>query len=219
VLNIPYQIQRYPRWCGPAVLAMILTYYGFNIRQHRIATEVMRGNLSYSNDLGKYAARLGLEAFRIFGLEDANAINKLGELVRNGIPPVVLQRPAPAELDGHFRVVIDVESTAIVVHDPRYGSNLRYSLTNFLQLWKAGGPIEDDNTTLIIRRLRMNSGIDSCPYCGYSPSNTTFTCDYCNQTFPFPQGFPAECSLCNRKWLRIWCGNCNRSWDYFKPEV
>lgn len=197
---------------------MVLAYYGFSVRQPRIAAEIMRNNLSYTNDLGKYAAKFGLEAFRIFGLEDVNAVKKLSELLQNKIPPIVLQHPTPAELDGHFRVIIDVESNAVVVHDPKYGSNLRYPLANFLQLWKAGGPIEDGNTTLIIRRPQMNVGIDSCPYCGYSPSNASFTCNYCDQTFTFSRGFPTECSLCNRKWLRIRCGYCNRCWDYFRQK-
>ena len=218
MLSVPYQSQLHPRWCGPAVLAMVLAYYGFTDSQSDIAAKVMKGDYSYIDELSKYAAGKGLEAFRIYRLEEKAAITKLSELVRNQIPPIVLQQPAPEINDSHFRVVLNVEPTAIVAHDPKFGPLQRYEQSIFLRLWKAGGKIQDPTTILIIQRPRKESGIDSCPYCGFSPHSKVFTCYDCGNKFTFSQGFPTECPHCQSIWKTITCYSCGKSWDYFKPK-
>lgn len=218
MLNVPYQRQQHDRWCGPATLAMVLAYYGCIIQQRDIASEVMRGDLSFADDLSSYAARYGFEVFRLCGMDDNLAISKLRELLDDGIPPIVIQHPLPGDNDGHFRVVIDVKNKSTVVHDPKYGSRRRYRKQEFLQLWKADGPpIEDDNIIIIVRRPKAYLSIDSCPYCGRIPHNENMTCNMCQQTFQFSRGFPIECSLCHSQWTEIRCNICNKSWTYFKP--
>ena len=218
MLNVKYQEQQDPRWCGPAAIAMVLTYYGLTIQQQDIASEVMQGDLSFANDLGRYVTRYGFEVLRIYGLDDNLAISKLCELLDDGIPPIVLQHPVPGNIDGHFRIVIDVKPKAVVVHDPFYGSHRRYRKPEFLALWKRGGPIEDNNTILVIRQPQNDSRIESCPYCDYVPQNQNFACNDCHQSFQFPKGFPTECLLCHSQWTEIKCGRCNRPWNYFKPH-
>lgn len=130
--NVPHKFQNENNWCGPASLAMVLSYWGNYVSQENIADLVINpDNLTKCENLAKYARSLGFNAFY-----DSIIIEELKENISLGYPIIVLQRFSLDYPEGHFRVVIGYNDETIITHDPLLGENYNLSYDDFVELWK-----------------------------------------------------------------------------------
>ncbi len=132
--------------CGPAALSMVFAYYGVDQSQQTIG-DVLR---PYQNPTGNndnkgvfmdqmlaYAESSGFVAFhRVNG-----DLDTLRALVSNNIPVVVQTLMSLNDDIGHFRIVTGYSDAQqqIIQTDPYRGANLRYSFSDFLEMWQPYG--------------------------------------------------------------------------------
>jgi len=149
VYDIPYIQQAETYWCGPASLAMILSYWGASVTQEEIAGEIYNPaiNMTYISEMKAYPQDLGFETQELIG-----SIGNLKEWIRRGRPPVVLQKFSPENTYGHFRIVVayDDEKELFVTYDPVIGSDYEIVYSEFVDLWKPGSTFSTFNWTLVI---------------------------------------------------------------------
>lgn len=145
--NVPYKYQNENNWCGPASLAMVLSYWGVYVSQETIADSVINlDNLTKCENLAKYAENFGFNTS-----DGTTTIEELKENVSNGYPIIVLQRDFPVN---HFRVVVGYNEENIITHNPLYVRNYSVYLNdypdyptqyyhipydNFVDLWELDG--------------------------------------------------------------------------------
>lgn len=126
--------------CGPAALAMTLSYYGFELSQFDVAPMV-KGNDEDKNvspeEMAAYLAKMGLAS----KVRTNGRIETMLAFVSNGIPVIVQQwlvRPHDGELVGHYRVVrgYDQRARTIIVNDPYRGPEVTFSFELFDERWQ-----------------------------------------------------------------------------------
>jgi len=170
--NVPYVEQMDPYWCGPASLAIVLNYWGYPINQSVIAAEIYDAehHLTYISDMVHYPETLGF-------ISEASSSNLsyVKEMLRLGVPVIVLQRFSSTVSYGHYRVVVGYDDGVgcFSVDDPILGENYRIPYKSFVSLWRSGSTFKVENWTLVITprddvlkmqmmeyQLQMN-GVDS----------------------------------------------------------
>jgi tetratricopeptide (TPR) repeat protein len=129
--------------CGPANMAMILSYYGIEKTQKEMG-ELMR---PYQHPKGDnddktvtpeefvyWAQQNGLEALT----RPTGSIELLKMFLANEVPVVVKTLLKPTEDSAHFRVVrgFDEEKQVIIVDDSYFGPNTKVGYFDFLQMWQ-----------------------------------------------------------------------------------
>ncbi|RMH01216.1 MAG: peptidase C39, partial [Aquificota bacterium] len=86
LLDVPFVKQR-DQFCGPASLSSVFAYYGVNISQEDIASEVYDPRLKGAliTDLENYAKKRGFKT-----LLKEGSLQELKQAIDMGIPPIVL---------------------------------------------------------------------------------------------------------------------------------
>jgi len=123
--------------CGPASLAMVLSYYGLKRTQLDIAP-VVKGRYADKHvgfeEMITYLTNVGLRArVRVNGNERI-----LKALLSNGIPVIVYQLllVPDGQSVGHYRVVKGYDEDGFILNDSYLGPNLRFSFATFEERWR-----------------------------------------------------------------------------------
>ena len=123
--------------CGPATAAMLLSYFGRNENQSRVAS-AMRPNKDDKNvspgEIADYAASLGFQARVVVGADLA----MLRALVSNGLPVMVESWfiPTPNDEMGHYMLLKGYEDDVLIFDDSFHGENQREDANVFDGMWK-----------------------------------------------------------------------------------
>jgi ABC-type bacteriocin/lantibiotic exporter with double-glycine peptidase domain len=131
-LDVPYEKYAGANWCLPASGAMTLKYFGFNISQAEIASQVIDDNGSSSVfKFISFATDLGLEA-----KYKSKTIEEIKVLLNSETPLIAIQNYSLTILKTHARVIIgyDDETQEIITNDPTAGKDYRISYSDFLSL-------------------------------------------------------------------------------------
>lgn len=137
-------------FCGPATVKMVLEYYGVQ------KTERELGILMHSNeDLGTeseqmatVARELGLDA----RIQDESSFHDLEKLVLQEHIPVIVNWFS--EDDGHYSVVVDLDSENIYMQDPEVGYLRAMRRSHFYRIWfDFRGDTIEKKEDLILRRM------------------------------------------------------------------
>ncbi|PIS18220.1 hypothetical protein COT54_00475 [Candidatus Collierbacteria bacterium CG09_land_8_20_14_0_10_46_12] len=136
--------------CGPAVLKMVLDYYGIK------ATEAELAERTHCDpQLGIDAERM-LEVVREMGMDgyirDYASFADLEKLVVKEQIPVIVDWFS--EDDGHYSVVVDLDSENIYLQDPEIGHLRAMRRAKFQRVWfDFPGDYIDKQEKLTIRRM------------------------------------------------------------------
>jgi tetratricopeptide (TPR) repeat protein len=123
--------------CGPATLAMQLSYFGRTETQREAAAFLKPDpddkNVS-PDELVAYAQSLGFDARAIVGGD----IDMLRTLVTNGFPVIVETWfiPKPNDEMGHYQLIVGYDGDTFIFYDSYEGPNLRETVEHFDPLWK-----------------------------------------------------------------------------------
>lgn len=162
LIEVPYIQQNDINSCGAAALEMIYKYYGlYEISQDDIFNKYKKlephGSGNYYievEDLIADSQSRGFTAEWFRSAVDYSGINKLKELVDQGIPVVVCQQVSKEDsLMGHFRIVTGVDNLYVYLHDPlRGGDGIKWYHKKFLSFWKKTGLNVTGGVTIIIKK-------------------------------------------------------------------
>jgi len=145
-LNVPYEKVKGKDWCLPASGKMVFSYYGNNVSQSIIASEVIVEGTSSTFKMVFYARELGYESKFCY-----IKVEEIEEYLRQGVPLIVVQKYSLSITNTHCRVIIGFDSVKreLTLHDPSGKSNYKISYSEFFQLGFDSSKISQ---VIIIRR-------------------------------------------------------------------
>ncbi|MBI2842955.1 MAG: C39 family peptidase [Armatimonadetes bacterium] len=135
--DLPY-IQQLKNYCGPAVVASVLGYWGLATDQKTIGKAIFDKGLQATNgaDMIIYAREKGFSAYSW-----NSSIADLKEKLALGMPVIVLQDSSRTDRSGHYRIATgyDDASSVVFVKDPYdpYAKEIPYD--EFERLWRRHG--------------------------------------------------------------------------------
>jgi len=130
-LDVPYEKYAGYNWCLPASGAMAFKYFGENISQSEIASNVIINGDSSVFKFISYAKSLGFET-----KYQSKTIEEIKVLLKEDIPVIAIQNYSLAILKSHARVIIgfDDETQEVITNDPTAGKDYKISYVDFLAL-------------------------------------------------------------------------------------
>jgi tetratricopeptide (TPR) repeat protein len=150
IKKVPFQKWKKRNYCGPAAMAMVLSYWKDNKQSQRKIAKEMHGfeeEIAYNSEMVLYPRTIGMMSYSFNG-----NIQKLKEIIKKDIPLIVLHKPVKQIDKGHYRVVIgfDEDSHQIIFHDPLLGERFAADYDMFNELWHWGEDINKRNWTLVV---------------------------------------------------------------------
>jgi len=130
-LDVPYEKYAGYNWCLPASGAMTFKYFGMNISQSQIASEVITNGVSSVFKFIAYAKGLGFET-----KYQSNTIEEIKVLLEEDTPVIAVQNYSLTQPYSHARVIIgfDDEKQEVITNDPTAGKDHIISYADFLAL-------------------------------------------------------------------------------------
>lgn len=117
--------------CGPATLKMVFSYYGVDKTEAAIASATdcdPKLGVEASRMLA-YARELGFDGY----IQDQSTLEDLERLVVNQETPVIVDWFS--EDDGHYSVVVDLDSENVYLLDPEIGYVRAMRRVKFFRVW------------------------------------------------------------------------------------
>ena len=132
--------------CGPASLAMALSYYGINVTQQELGQALRPYQIANGDnddksttleEMGKKAEEYGFTVY----FRPAGTIEVLKGFIAYDLPVIARTWTKPNEDIGHFRLVrgYDAKRQEIIQDDSLQNKNLRFSYDEFNALWDKFG--------------------------------------------------------------------------------
>lgn len=143
ILTNDYHIFQSFNNCGPAALSMALSYYGINKSQEELGQSLRpyQNPQGDNDDKSVTLEEVGIKAeeFGLIAYHRPNgSVEILKQFIAKGIP--VLARTYLKKDDdiGHYRIIKGYDDTTsqLIQDDSFQGKNLRYSYTEFNELWE-----------------------------------------------------------------------------------
>ena len=130
-LDVPYEKYAGYNWCLPASGAMALKYFGLNVSQSQIASQVIKNGSSSVFKFMTYANNLGFDTEY-----KCKTIEEIKDLLNKEIPLIAVQNYSINLSASHARVIIgyDDENQEIFTHDPTIGEDYTMTYSEFLAL-------------------------------------------------------------------------------------
>lgn len=155
----PFQETLHKGWCGPAVLKMILEFYGIKKSEKELA--LLAGTtLEEGTD-----AKQMQEALRLFGLKtrikNNSTFNDVKEYLDKNIPVIVdwftrgrKDYPDSVVADGHYSIVVGLDKQFIYLQDPEIGKLRKIKRNDFLRVWfDYSGEFLRSNKEVYLKRI------------------------------------------------------------------
>ncbi len=159
ILNVkPFQETLRKEYCGPASLKIVLDYYGIKKSEKELARLC-----KVNKDLGTSAEKI-LSAARKMGLKTAvknnSTFSDIERWINKNVPVIVnwftrgRRNYSDSDIaDGHYSVVVGLDSKFIYLQDPEIGKIRKLTRDDFQKVWFdfSGRYINEKN--LIIRQI------------------------------------------------------------------
>jgi ABC-type bacteriocin/lantibiotic exporter with double-glycine peptidase domain len=129
-LAVPYTEQE-PNFCGPASMEMVLRYYGKNVDQTTIGSDIVGSKGVGSEQLSQKAIDMGFSVVD----ESCGINNLLGSL--DAGDPVIVRVLNNSGDNGHFMVVVgyDQKTKKVYLNDPANPDNTEMLFDDFERIW------------------------------------------------------------------------------------
>jgi len=137
--TVPFEKWLKRNYCGPACLTMVLNYWdeAKSFNQQEITEDVYDSvnQATYNSELVLFPRTQGYASYSFQG-----NLTILKDMVKKGIPVIVLTKTIKQIAKGHYRVVIgfDDDRDQIIFHDPFFGGRFAMKSKNFLKAWNLG---------------------------------------------------------------------------------
>jgi tetratricopeptide (TPR) repeat protein len=148
--KVPFQKWKKKNYCGPAAMAMVLSYWKNEKQSQKEIAQGMYSffkEIAYNSEMVLYPRKVDMMSYSFNG-----DIQILKEIIKKDIPLIVLHKPVKQINKGHYRVVIgfDEKSKQIIFHDPLLGENFAAEYDIFNDLWHWEDEVNKRNWTLVV---------------------------------------------------------------------
>ncbi len=138
-------------YCGPAVLKMILDFYGVSRTEKELVklSGATRERGVEAPALLHVAKKLGFKGF----IKDFSDLEDIKKYIKQGIPIIVDWFSVD---DGHYSVVVGIDKKYIYLNDPEFKKVRKLELKIFKRVWfdyKGDSPVSSRD--FIIRRMMV----------------------------------------------------------------
>ncbi|MFA6494396.1 MAG: cysteine peptidase family C39 domain-containing protein [Candidatus Paceibacterota bacterium] len=141
MINVPYFVQSTPYTCGPASLNMMLLFHGVKKTEQelhdRLNTNPEIG--TRHRDMIRVAQEEGFYVFE----NDNSSVVEIGGLLKHHIP-VIVHFTEPSEDEHHYAVVVQVDSTHLMLNDPWNGEKITMEIEDFMTRWSSEKSSEEN---------------------------------------------------------------------------
>lgn len=138
-----------PGYCGPASLKMVLSYYGTEVTEKTLVDDT---NCSPQQGVDITDLLRVLEKYGFSGsIKEYAEFSDIAHFISQGIPVIVEWF---SNDDGHYSVVVDIDSENIRMIDPELGFVRAMKLDEFYRVWfDFPGNFISDKNTISLRRM------------------------------------------------------------------
>lgn len=136
-------------YCGPACLKMIFSYYGLERSELELGraarTSVSQG--THARNLVRVAQSFGFKAV----IQDECTFQNIAAYLRKRVPIIVNWFSVD---DGHYSVVVGLDTNYIYLQDPEIGKIRKLSRKTFMRVWfDFRGNYLKSRDRLVLRRI------------------------------------------------------------------
>ncbi len=135
-LDVPFFKQDTLYTCGPAVVQMILRYYGIVASEH-----TLREKMKTNSDVGTMHKYM-IDEIRAAGLycyvNNHSSVQEIAFFLKIGLPVIVHYMEPSENSQDHYAVVVGIEDHHIILNDPWHGKDFSLTLTDFEHRWHDG---------------------------------------------------------------------------------
>ena len=124
-------------FCGPSALAVVMNYWGDDVTQEKVAEAIYHASIkgSLTVDLENYAFKRGF-----FAQAGEFELDKLGPMIREGIPIIVMVQVMPFIKRNHYLVLFGYNETRqIVMAYTGKEEPILMGYGDFVRKWESAG--------------------------------------------------------------------------------
>lgn len=218
---IPYERQtdqHTNRTCGAACLSMVYRSFGQDIAQAEISPAITKPNrfgsvASTTHLIVQDALRRGLGAV---GIQARHPLQVLRLCRDSGIRAILNHRLTHDAATGHYTVLVDIDDTEVILHDPYFGPSRHLRHADLLELWQPRLPNSEIVGNFLIGIAAEPPALAACQVCR-TPMPSSVGCPKCAKPVVLQPGALLGCltSACSaRMWNYICCPSCDFTWTF-----
>jgi hypothetical protein len=206
------------RTCGAACLSMVYRSFGDDVAQAQIAPAISKVNrfgsiASTTHLMAEDAVRRGFSAVAIQARHPLQALRLCRDA---GIRAILNHRLTRDVATGHYTVLVDIDETNVIVHDPFFGPSRRVPHAELLELWQPRLPNSEIAGNVLIGIAAQPPAVYVCEVCRTAiPSGVE--CPKCHKAVGLDPAALLGCltSACAaRMWNYICCPSCDFTWTF-----
>ena len=224
--SIPYEKQsdaQTNRDCGAACLSMVYKSFGKDIPQSEIWPLIAKQNrfgsvASTTHLMALHAIGQGLHAVVIQARHPVQVLRLCREA---GVRAILNQRPHAGVSTGHYTVLVDVDQTSVVLHDPSLGSSRRMSYADLVQLWQPQWANSEILGNVVIGIAAESAPIPACEFC-HTAIPAKVDCPKCKKGVGLSPAALLGCirdGCIARMWNYVACPSCDYVWSFNEAGI
>jgi hypothetical protein len=214
--TIPYERQSDPqagRTCGAACLSMVYRSFGKDVSQAEIWPAISKlnqfGSLASTTHLmTQDALNRGLAAVAIQARHPLQALKLCHEA---GLRAILNHRLQPDVATGHYTVMLDLDDSSVVLHDPYYGPSQRVTHAELAALWQPRFPNAEIVGNVLIAIAADPPPMPACQFC-HTVIALSSDCPRCKKAIGLRPGAVLGCinpRCIARMWNYVCCPACD----------
>lgn len=214
-MTIPFESQIDPavRGCGAACLSMVYKSLGKDVAQEQIWPLIAKPNrfgsvASTTHLMAQHAISQGLSAVIVQARHPLQVLRICRDA---GIRAILNHRPQAGASNGHYTVLVDIDDSSVVVHDPSQGASRRLSYAELMQLWQPQSAASEIAGNILIGIAADATPIPACEFC-HTVIPAKMDCPRCGKAVGLSPGAVLGCirdGCIARMWNNVACPSCD----------
>jgi hypothetical protein len=200
------------RLCGAASLCMVYRSLGIECAQQEIWEKVARpergGRRARTYLLAADALERGLAALVVQARQPWAILERC---VARGVRLILNQRIQLDSPAGHYTVLVSINETEAILHDPATGPNQTVSREDLLKLWEANWGRCEIVGEVLVAVAQKPAECVACAECGTMPPPHV-ECPRCRKQVVLEPSAALGCVVLNcpqRLWKYLYCPSCD----------
>jgi len=214
--DIPYEKQSRELpggTCGAACLSMAYRSFGKPVEQAGIWPAIAKPNRfgTVSSTTHLMAKDAEARGFAAIAFQARHPLHVLRLCRDSGIRAILNHRVQPDSAAGHYSVLVDIDATHVVLHDPIFGPARRLSHAELSQLWLPTPNSAIAGNVLIAIAPIADAPASTCEYC-HTPMPLSVGCPRCGRPVGFQPPIVMGCvreGCIARMWNWVCCPACD----------